>query len=361
MNNQEVASLSRELNEPKWLLQERLKSLKIYEVLSKEEKTEFSSSSFGESDLSLSMAGARKDSLHAFLENKDKRDIAKSFFVNRFFRPEKSLESAFINAFFTECNFFAPEKTSATIELKRKKGISIDFFIVLPESSLGVDLNLGAASISEYYLSENSTVFQSSSLESSGSINFEARILQANALFKSNRAFFSSCRKLDDTLLNGERSKLEESSVSFSHGTDKFIINSAISHTAPDTQSILNAKGVAKDSSSLSIDIMARINKEAKGAKSKISTQSIILNPGAKASSNPEFEIFNNDVNAVHSASIGEIDEEQIFYLMSRGLGPEEAKKMIVEGFLTLKDAQKPMRESIEKHISAIYKSSSSK
>ncbi|MEM2993786.1 MAG: SufD family Fe-S cluster assembly protein, partial [Candidatus Nitrosocaldus sp.] len=60
----------------------------------------------------------------------------------------------------------------------------------------------------------------------------------------------------------------------------------------------------------------------------------IILNKGARADSIPALEIETNEVKATHSASIAQMDEEQIFYMMSRGMSREEAKRAIVFGFI---------------------------
>lgn len=60
----------------------------------------------------------------------------------------------------------------------------------------------------------------------------------------------------------------------------------------------------------------------------------LLLGKGAGATVNPQLEIESNEVKAGHAASIGRIDEEQLFYLMSRGLNKDEATKLIVEAFL---------------------------
>ena len=60
----------------------------------------------------------------------------------------------------------------------------------------------------------------------------------------------------------------------------------------------------------------------------------ILLDKGAKSDAIPGLEIFTNDVKATHSASVAQIDEEQIFYLKSRCLSQQEAERTIVEGFL---------------------------
>ena len=60
----------------------------------------------------------------------------------------------------------------------------------------------------------------------------------------------------------------------------------------------------------------------------------ILLSPDARSDAIPGLEILTNDVKATHSASVSQIDEEQIFYMMSRGLSEDESKKFIVMGFL---------------------------
>ncbi len=79
---------------------------------------------------------------------------------------------------------------------------------------------------------------------------------------------------------------------------------------------------------------MIRIKENASKSNSFLSGRSILLDKGAKSDSIPGLEIFTNDVKATHSASVAQIDEEQIFYLQTRCLSREEAERIIVEGFL---------------------------
>src|SRR5437899_4285802 len=79
---------------------------------------------------------------------------------------------------------------------------------------------------------------------------------------------------------------------------------------------------------------MMRVEKEAHHAESYLAGHSILLDKGAKSDSIPGLEILTNDVKATHSASVAQMDEEQLFYLASRCLSRSEAQKIIVEGFL---------------------------
>jgi Fe-S cluster assembly scaffold protein SufB len=89
-----------------------------------------------------------------------------------------------------------------------------------------------------------------------------------------------------------------------------------------------------KDTSKSLFKGMIKIGKEAKAAESYLAGHAILLDKGAKSDAIPGLEIETNEVKATHSASVAQIDEMQIFYLMSRGLSREGAKREIVNGFL---------------------------
>ncbi|MEW6722996.1 MAG: SufD family Fe-S cluster assembly protein, partial [Candidatus Micrarchaeota archaeon] len=100
------------------------------------------------------------------------------------------------------------------------------------------------------------------------------------------------------------------------------------------TKGNILVKGIVKDKGAATLDGMIKIEKGGGGAESFLSEHVMHLNPGAHASANPELEIENNDVSSRHAASVSRIDEEKIFYLTTRGISREDAKKLIVEGFL---------------------------
>ncbi|MEM4611600.1 MAG: SufD family Fe-S cluster assembly protein, partial [Candidatus Nitrosocaldus sp.] len=91
---------------------------------------------------------------------------------------------------------------------------------------------------------------------------------------------------------------------------------------------------IVKDTSRSLFKGMINIGKDAKGSESYLAGHAIILNKGARADSIPALEIETNEVKATHSASVAQIDEEQIFYMMSRGMSRDEAKRAIVFGFI---------------------------
>ena len=139
--------------------------------------------------------------------------------------------------------------------------------------------------------------------------------------------------RVDSDLL-GEGSSSEEVEVVFGTGEQKFDLNSNVTHIAPHTKSEIISRGVLRDTAKTIFKGMLRIGKDARGADSFLAEHAMLLNPQARADSIPALEIATNEVKAAHSASVAQIEEEPIFYLMSRGIPENEAKKLIILAFL---------------------------
>ncbi len=135
--------------------------------------------------------------------------------------------------------------------------------------------------------------------------------------------------------LDGEGSATDEVQVFFLDKKEHLDITSRLEHNCPRTTSRVLVKGALRDRARAVFQGNVRIERNAQETDSFLSDHVMLLNPGARADSVPGLEIEANQVRASHSASIGQIDEEQVFYLMSRGLDESEAKKTIVSGFLS--------------------------
>ena len=94
-------------------------------------------------------------------------------------------------------------------------------------------------------------------------------------------------------------------------------------------------KAVVEDGGKLKLKGKILIEKDAVGAEAFLRFKVLLLGKNASAEVDPELEILCNQVKASHSASVGRIDEEQLFYLTSRGLSKKEAVKLIVKAFLS--------------------------
>ncbi len=105
-------------------------------------------------------------------------------------------------------------------------------------------------------------------------------------------------------------------------------------HLAPRTRSNLVTKTVLDGKSKAIVRGLVRIPKGVAGCEGFQREDALLLSPTAVASAIPMLEIENNDVKCGHAATTGRVDEDKLFYLMSRGLDRDEAVKAIVEGFL---------------------------
>ena len=136
-----------------------------------------------------------------------------------------------------------------------------------------------------------------------------------------------------EVVLAGIGAKIEIEGVWQGKGEEQFSGNLRIVHKAPETVSKVNIRGVMFDKSQANLDGLIRIEKGAKGADGFLRADFLLFDE-AKARPLPYLEILENEVKAGHAATVTRVDDEQLFYLQSRGLTKSQAEKTIVEGFL---------------------------
>ncbi len=134
--------------------------------------------------------------------------------------------------------------------------------------------------------------------------------------------------------LNGPGSSCNDSEVIFGNNEQSFDIQTNVTHESPSTEGRVVEKSILRNKSKSLFKGMIRIKENATKSNSFLSGRSILLDKDAKSDSIPGLEILTNDVKATHSASVAQIDEEQLFYLNTRCLSYEEAERTIIEGFL---------------------------
>lgn len=106
-----------------------------------------------------------------------------------------------------------------------------------------------------------------------------------------------------------------------------------VDHQAPHCRSRQLFKGVLKDDSRSSFEGKILVRQEAQKTDAFQLNNNLLLSPGAHADSKPNLEIFADDVKASHGATVGQLDEEQLFYMRSRGFSSVDAKNILVYGF----------------------------
>jgi len=119
-------------------------------------------------------------------------------------------------------------------------------------------------------------------------------------------------------------------------------------HCAPNTSSRIVSKSISKDGGRSSYRGLCKVVKGAKNCKSKVVCDALILDPESRSDTYPYIEIDEENVSIEHEASVSRIGEEQLFYLMSRGMTESEASTMIVSGFIEPLTKMLPMEYSVE-------------
>jgi Fe-S cluster assembly protein SufD len=121
--------------------------------------------------------------------------------------------------------------------------------------------------------------------------------------------------------------------VYFTDGTQHFDHRSLQDHAAPQGTSSLLYKGALKDASRVVYSGLIHIHPGAVRSDAFQTNRNVVLSDRAKADSIPNLEIENNDVRCGHAASVGPVDEDELFYLQTRGIPRDEAQRLIVTGF----------------------------
>ncbi|WP_298858839.1 Fe-S cluster assembly protein SufB, partial [uncultured Gimesia sp.] len=148
--------------------------------------------------------------------------------------------------------------------------------------------------------------------------------------------------------LMGERARGETLSIAFAGEGQHQDAGAKMVHCAPNTSSRIISKSISKDGGRTSYRGLVKVDPGAHGCKSNVVCDALLLDPESRSDTYPYIEIDENDVAIEHEASVSKIGEEQLFYLMSRGLSEAEASSMIVTGFIEPLVKELPMEYAVE-------------
>jgi hypothetical protein len=123
--------------------------------------------------------------------------------------------------------------------------------------------------------------------------------------------------------------------VYLSNKNNKNNIKVEVIHKHKNTTSSHTIKGVLTDSSELVFDGIIRIPKDSQKCDGYLNHRAVLLSDNAKVKATPELEIYADDVKCSHGSAVGSLDENLLFYLMSRGIGAEEGKRILLKSFLS--------------------------
>lgn len=146
----------------------------------------------------------------------------------------------------------------------------------------------------------------------------------------------------------GEGARAEILSIAFAGRGQHQDAGGKVVHAAPGTSSRIISKSISKDGGRASYRGLLKVVEGARGSKSNVVCDALILDEESRSDTYPYIEIDEDDVTIGHEATVSKIGEEQIFYLMSRGLSEDEAAAMIVSGFIEPMVKELPMEYAVE-------------
>jgi Fe-S cluster assembly protein SufB len=150
------------------------------------------------------------------------------------------------------------------------------------------------------------------------------------------------------SILKGDRASCEFTGITFAGQGQTLDSGAKVVHIGAETTSNISAKGISKDGGKSIYRGCITIEKNAINSKSIVSCESLMLDNISKSDTIPVIVTKNDKVDIGHEAKIGRISEESIFYLMTRGIDEQEAKAMIVRGFVEPISKALPLEYAVE-------------
>ncbi len=148
--------------------------------------------------------------------------------------------------------------------------------------------------------------------------------------------------------LLGERARGEVLSVAYANSGQHQDAGAKIVHAAPNTTSTITSKSISNGTGRSTYRGLLKVEPNAVGTKSFVRCDAMLLTPESKTDTYPYIEIEEEDSQVGHEATVSKIGDEQIFYLMSRGLSEEKATSVIVTGFFEEFIKELPMEYAVE-------------
>jgi Fe-S cluster assembly protein SufB len=154
--------------------------------------------------------------------------------------------------------------------------------------------------------------------------------------------------KYPSCYLVGEGAHGEILSMAFAANGQHQDTGGKIIHAAANTSSKITSKSISQGGGRASYRGLLKVHKNAVGSRSNVVCDALLLDPQSRSDTYPYIEIDEDEVSIGHEASVSKVGEEQLFYLMSRGLSVEEATTMVVSGFIEPLVKELPMEYAVE-------------
>jgi len=154
--------------------------------------------------------------------------------------------------------------------------------------------------------------------------------------------------KYPAVIMLGEHARGETLSIAFAGAGQHQDAGSKMIHAAPHTSSSIVSKSVSRGGGRSSYRGLVRVTKGAHHSVSSVKCDALLVDNVSRSDTYPTVDVKNDDVSMAHEATVSKVSEDQLFYLMSRGLGEDEAMAMIVRGFVEPIARELPMEYALE-------------
>ncbi|HLD07809.1 MAG TPA: Fe-S cluster assembly protein SufB [Candidatus Peribacterales bacterium] len=150
------------------------------------------------------------------------------------------------------------------------------------------------------------------------------------------------------SMLVGEGARCDHLAIAFANKNQWQDTGAKVFHLAPHTSSRVTSKSISKEGGTAVYRGKLFIAPNAHDSTANVECDALLLDEESRTDTIPDIQIRNNDVTIAHEATVGKLSEEQLFYLMSRGIALEEARSMIVNGFIEPIVRELPLEYAVE-------------
>lgn len=211
--------------------------------------------------------------------------------------------------------------------------------------------------------------------EENSEVHFSSldHLAQHSPSYYQYRAAIKDCAKVDwsiglmnegntvgeiDSELIGEGAYANSQLIALTAHEQELGINNRVTNRSPHSRGLINQRGVALGNSRLIFNGIGQIIHGAHGSEAEQQNRLLMMSPHATGDANPILLIDENDVEAGHAASVGKINQDQLYYLLSRGIPLHQAQRLVIRGFLSAvitavpdKDVRREMVDILERKL----------
>ncbi|HCD08139.1 MAG TPA: Fe-S cluster assembly protein SufD [Lactobacillus sp.] len=361
MTPDKLVQLATENNEPDWFIQKRIEALKLMDELEFPKMQRFDYHRWQlTSETSRIIRNKFEDSqdyilMDIFEATKKYPDLIKKYYMNKVIKSNENKLTAYHTAFLNQGLFlYVPKNTALEKPIKLNlqqdsdspfvshililAGENTQFSFIQKMTTVG-DQKAVANCVVEIVAQANSVVKYAAVDELGDNVtSYLSRraYVDQNAYVDWSIGLMNSGNTIADfdTDLYGEGSHSEIKVVDITSGRQQEGVNTRVTNYGKHSIGNINQRGVIMDRSKLIFNGIGHIIHGASGANAEQQNRVLMMSSKAHGDANPILLIDENDVLAGHAASVGQVDQKQLYYLMSRGIDKKTAQRMVIRGFL---------------------------